>query len=120
MSAASLSEIQAKIAELEAQAQTLRNAAAAKRQEEIAAIVQEMQAKIAEYGLTAKDLGLSTGGKARRGTAVKAVKTASAAAGPLYRGPNGETWTGGSRGRKPQWLTKALAEGKQLSDLLAA
>lgn len=120
MNANALSEIQAKIAALEAEAQNLRAAAAAQRQEEIAAAVQDIQAKIAEYGLSAKDLGLSTGGKAKRGATTKAAKAPSTASGPLYRGPNGETWTGGSRGRKPQWLTQALAEGKQLSDLVAA
>ena len=39
------------------------------------------------------------------------------AEGPQYRGPNGETWTGGTRGRKPGWLTEALASGKTLADL---
>ena len=28
---------------------------------------------------------------------------------------NGETWSGG-RGRKPRWVTEALAAGKSLSD----
>ena len=32
-----------------------------------------------------------------------------------YRGPNGEGWSGG-RGRKPRWVTEALAAGKSLSD----
>lgn len=121
MSTTVLAGIQAKIAALEAEAEKLRTEAAAERQKEIAVAVQEIQAKMAEYGLSAKDLGLSIGGgKTKRVGAVKAAKAPSAAAGPLYRGPNGETWTGGSRGRKPQWITKALAEGKQLSDLLAA
>ncbi|MES2533819.1 MAG: H-NS histone family protein [Pseudomonadota bacterium] len=121
MSTTVLAGIQAKIAELEAEAQKLRTEAAAERQKEIAVAVEEILSKMAEYGLSAKDLGLSTGGgKIKRAGAVKAAKTPSTASGPLYRGPNGETWTGGSRGRKPQWLTKALAEGKQLSDLVAA
>lgn len=33
----------------------------------------------------------------------------------MHRSPAGERWTEGSRGRKPRWLTEALAEGKQLS-----
>ncbi|RYX90588.1 MAG: H-NS histone family protein, partial [Bradyrhizobiaceae bacterium] len=32
-----------------------------------------------------------------------------------YRGPAGETWSGG-RGRKPRWVSEALAAGKSLSD----
>jgi len=33
----------------------------------------------------------------------------------MYRGPNGETWSGG-RGHEPQWVVEALREGKSLED----
>src|SRR3974390_941099 len=39
-------------------------------------------------------------------------------AAPKYCGPNGDTWTG--RGKRPRWLTAALAEGKKLEDFLIA
>jgi DNA-binding protein H-NS len=32
-----------------------------------------------------------------------------------YRGPNGETWSGG-RGRKPQWVMQALKEGRDIEE----
>ena len=70
-----------------------------------------MRKKIAEYGLTASDLKLSArGGSVKRGNAVPGSKAAA-----KYRGPSGETWSGG-RGRKPRWVTEALAAGKSLSE----
>lgn len=40
---------------------------------------------------------------------------AKTSAPPKYRGPNGETWSGG-RGRRPDWLIKALADGAKLEN----
>jgi DNA-binding protein H-NS len=115
MSTTSLADIQAQIAQLEVQAAKLRSDAAAEHQKLTAGVVQEVRAKIAEYGLTARDLGLSTAaGKSRRTGAIP-----KATSGPVFRGPNGETWTGGTRGRKPRWLTQALATGKTLEELAA-
>ncbi len=92
------------IAQLRKQAEDLRN-------HERAGVIEELRAKIAEYGLTASDLKLA-------GRAVSAKRSGSAApakAAAKYRGPSGETWSGG-RGRKPRWVTEALAAGKSLSD----
>ncbi len=115
MNATSLSEIQAKIAELEAQADKLRHEAAVERQKVAAGVIQEIRSKIAEYGLTAKDLGLSNGGNLPFGK-IKRKTSASAAGGTLYRNADGATWTSATRGPKPRWLREALAAGKQLSD----
>jgi len=106
----SLSEIEAQIKEREAQIAALRAAAVKQRQEEIGAVVQDLRRKIAEYGISAKELGLT--GK----FASASRRTAAAPTGPTYRGPNGETWVGGTRGRKPSWLSGALAQGKTLAD----
>lgn len=79
------------------------------RVKELNDVVEDIKSKIKAYGLSAQDLGLSGGGAARRkrsgGAATKAVVK--------YRGPNGETWSGG-RGRKPRWVTEALAAGKKI------
>jgi DNA-binding protein H-NS len=53
--------------------------------------------------------GNAHGGRKRRESTRKKVA-------PKYRGPDGETWTG--RGMHPRWLTKAISEGKQISDFL--
>jgi DNA-binding protein H-NS len=58
--------------------------------------------------LTAADLKISA-------RAPKA-RSAKASAPAKYRGPNGKTWSGG-QGRKPGWVTQALADGKPLSYL---
>lgn len=91
------------IAQLRAQAEELRN-------HERAGVIDELRQKIAEYGLTASDLKLTTRAAGKRSVAAAPVKAAA-----KYRGPTGETWSGG-RGRKPRWVTEALAAGKSLSD----
>jgi DNA-binding protein H-NS len=93
------------IAQLRAQAEELRN-------HERAGVIEELRQKIAEYGLTAADLKLSSrgAGGGKRSVTASPVKAAA-----KYRGPTGETWSGG-RGRKPRWVTEALAAGKSLAD----
>lgn len=92
------------IAQLRKQAEDLRN-------QERAGVVEELRKKIAEYGISAADLKLSAG----RGPAKRSGAPAAAKAAARYRGPAGETWSGG-RGRKPRWVSEALAAGKSLSD----
>ena len=74
-------------------------------------MIEDIKQKMKSYGLTAQDLGLP-GSRAtpRRKSAGPAVKTVV-----KYRGPDGEGWSGG-RGRKPRWVTEALAKGKKLED----
>ncbi len=92
------------IAQLRVQAEQLRN-------QELAGVIEEIRKKIAEYGLTASDLKLAASrGAPRRASSVTSGRTAA-----KYRGPTGETWSGG-RGRKPRWVTEALAAGKSLSE----
>jgi len=104
---ATLAEINSQIKKNEEQIAQLRKQAEAMRNEERANVVEEVRKKIAEYGISASDLKLST--RASGG----AKRTSKAVA--KYRGPAGETWSGG-RGRKPRWVTEALAAGKSLSD----
>jgi DNA-binding protein H-NS len=109
--ASTLADINSQIKKHDEQIAQLRKQAEDLRNHERAGVVEELRKKIAEYGLTASDLKL-TG----RGAAVKrSAGAASPKAAAKYRGPTGETWSGG-RGRKPRWVTEALAAGKSLSD----
>ncbi len=105
----SLADIQAQIKQHDDQIAQLRRKADAVRKHERTGVIDEVRKKIAEYDLTASDLKLGNG---RRGTGKRAPAVKGVA---KYRGPNGETWSGG-RGRKPRWVTEALAAGKSLSD----
>lgn len=98
--------------ELKEQAEKLLAEAERMREQEIADAIADIKRKIELYGLTAADLGFAraAGPDQARGRNAKPV-----AAAVKYRGPNGETWSGG-RGRKPQWVTQALAQGRSLEE----
>jgi len=99
--------------ELKAQAEKLLLQAEELRQREVAEVIADIKSKMEEYGITGADLGITgsvkdsgkKGGAAKKSVGPVAVK---------YRGPNGEEWSG--RGRSPQWLTRALEEGKTKED----
>lgn len=94
--------------ELMEKAQQLMAEAEQVRQKEIDSVIADIRKKMEAYGLTAQDIG-GTAAPRKRGPAAKgkgAVK---------YRGPNGETWSGG-RGRKPRWVQEALKAGKKIED----
>ena len=95
--------------ELKEQAEKLLAEAERMREQEIADAIDDIKRKIELYGLTATDLGFAKGGPGGPG------RTRAAKAVPKYRGPNGETWSGG-RGRKPQWVVQALKEGRNIED----
>jgi DNA-binding protein H-NS len=96
--------------ELKEQAEKLLAEAERMREQEISEAIADIRKKIDLYGLTAADLGFAKSGP---GLGVRTAKPAKAAA--KYRGPNGESWSGG-RGRKPQWVAQALKDGKNLED----
>ena len=70
----------------------------------MASEIQGLIEKIAAYGITAKDLGLSVSQaiKAQRGRKLLGAKIAGT--GKTHTGPDGQTWSEGTRGRKPAWL----------------
>ncbi|RZA30025.1 MAG: H-NS histone family protein [Proteobacteria bacterium] len=114
MSTISLKDLNAQIQQLEAQRAGLQAEAEKHRKEATASVVQELIEKIKAYGITAKDLGLSVGkaDKTKRGRKPLGAQIAKAGkSGKTYMGPNGQTWSEGTRGRKPAWLTEQLAEG---------
>ena len=92
--------------ELVAQANALLEQAEQARKAELAAVISDIKQKIREHGLSASDLGLSGGKKSRSPKVPAAVK---------YRGANGEVWAGG-KGRRPEWVRKLQAEGKNIED----
>lgn len=107
--ASTLADINSQIKKHDEQIAQLRKQAEELRNQERSGVIDELRKKIAEYGLTAADLKL--GGRApKRSSGVAPVKAAA-----KYRGPTGESWSGG-RGRKPRWVTEALAAGKSLSE----
>ena len=106
--------------ELREQAEKLLAQAEELRQREVQQAIEEIKSKMQAYGITPADLGISgarastrTVTRAKSGTQRKKSERAA-----KYRGPNGESWAGG-RGRKPRWLTDALASGKKLEDFAA-
>lgn len=93
-------EIQEQIKDLTRQAEEV-------RKREVAEGVAEIKKIMSEKGITLTDLGCRQSRRAAAGE--KPVR---------YRDPQtGATWTG--NGRKPEWIKKALAEGKSL-DLFTA
>jgi len=107
--ASSLADINSQIKKHDEQIAQLRKQAEELRNQERSGVIEEIRKKIAEYGLTATDLKL-TARVGKRSAGVAVTNTAA-----KYRSPTGETWSGG-RGRKPRWITEALAAGKSLSD----
>jgi DNA-binding protein H-NS len=106
----SLADINSQIKKHDEQIAQLRQQAEALRNQERAGVIEEIRKKIAEYGISASDLKLTARAAGRR-----AAVAAPARGAAKYRGPTGETWSGG-RGRKPRWVTEALAAGKSLAD----
>jgi len=95
--------------ELRAKGERLLAEAEELRVKELNDAIQDIKEKIKIYGLSPQDLGFSGGATARRKRSSAPAKKSVV----KYRGPNGETWSGG-RGRKPRWVTEALAAGKKL------
>lgn len=90
-------------AELMKQANELMEKAEQQRKTELQSVIVDIKAKMREYGITVADLGGS-------GSTTRSKKTATVV---KYRGPNGETWSGGP-GRKPDWVRNVLASGESI------
>ena len=105
--------------ELREQAEKLLAQAEELRQREVQLAIEDIKSKMQAYGITPADLGIAgartraVSSRAQSGAQRKKSERAV-----KYRGPNGESWAGG-RGRKPRWLTDALASGKKLEDFVA-
>lgn len=114
-------------AQIVKQIESLKQDAEKVRRKEIEGVIGRIREAISVYALTAEDLGFGSGGgkrgRGRQGGAVAAKRgrggnngKAAAKTAPVvkYRNESGGTW--GGRGKRPQWLRDALAEGKKLED----
>lgn len=110
MSTLSLAELTAQIQELESQRAQLQADAEKHRNEAMASVVHELIEQIASYGITAKELGLSAGKVSKTKPGRKALGARIAHSGKVHTGPNGQSWTEGTRGRKPHWVTEASSK----------
>ena len=80
--------------------------------------ISEIKSKIKEFDIkpgqifSASELSKSKGRttKSMDQKIIQAKSSAKASTAVKYRGPNGETWSGG-RGRKPAWIQKILDAG---------
>lgn len=107
-------------AQIVKQIEVLKQDAEKIRRKEVDGVVSRIREAIRVYSLSAADLGF--GGKKTKPagkTAVKGIrrrgaKAPKAAVEVKFRNETGGTW--GGRGKRPQWLRDALAEGKQLAD----
>ena len=95
--------------ELVQQAEKMLAEAEKLRAKEMAQVITEIREKMIQYGLTIRDIATpELQAKSPSKTGLNP---------PKYRGPKGQTWAGG-RGRKPDWVKAALAEGRSLDDFL--
>lgn len=94
-------------AELQAQIKKLQEQAEQVKAAELETVIADIKEKIAQYELTAEQLGFATLIKSGRSTPKKAIAKESIV---MYK--NGDlTWSGASRGRKPDWVKEILDAG---------
>ena len=110
------SQLQAHIAKLQSEAETLRKS-------ELAEVIAKIRVAISAYGITREDL---FGGKSKTSSALKSVAAPMPASKSKskfgltakFADGTGNTWVG--RGPRPTWLREALAKGKSLADFAVA
>jgi len=98
------------------------------RRHEVRTVINDIKRQISLYGLTARDLGLLGASSSAKGTVVATDKTgnqkrrsgapraAKRSVPPKYHDGLGNFWTG--RGKRPRWVTEALANGRSIDSLL--
>ena len=104
--------------ELKQKAEKLMAEAEQMRLDEMANVVADIKEKMQAYGLTLQDLGGSAGKRKSSGGGKSKSAGGGSAGGSTvvkFRGPNGETWSGG-RGRKPQWVADVVKSGKKIEE----
>lgn len=96
--------------ELKAEAERLLKEAEVVRQQELAAIIASIKEQIKQHELKPDEL--FPGWNKAHGKVQGRIRRE-----PKYRGPNGQTWGGGS-GRKPDWVREIESKGGNLDDYL--
>lgn len=102
-----MTELESKLAVARAELEAIEAQIAEGKSAARAGNIATVRALMAEHGLTAADLGHS-----------RALKAVKAKAAPMYRNDAGQTWAG--RGKRPDWLRMALANGMELGQFRAA
>ena len=112
---ADIIQIQAQIAALKKQAESIRH-------KEFAATIAEIRSKMTAFGITIKDiqservkLKVQGPAKIKRTKTHKGTKVTSKVQ-AKYKGPNGETWSG--RGLTPKWLNQLISQGRRKDQFL--
>jgi DNA-binding protein H-NS len=109
------------LAQINRQIDKLQRQAEALKKQEVSGVIIRIKSAIEHYGLTARDLGLSTRrAGASTGRVAHKAMTREAVRKPVpvkYRDEEGHTWTG--RGKRPNWFKAALESGKTPEDLAA-
>ncbi len=104
---ATLKELLAQEEQLSAQREALGRQIAAAKQAERAGAITEVKALMAAHGLSLADLGTRSPAAPRSSAAKKVAAK--------YRNTaTGDSWSG--RGLQPNWLKKALADGRSLDE----
>lgn len=104
-------------AQLREQIAALETQAAKAKSEETAGVVTRIKEAIASYGLKPQDLFGGKSGAVKTKSNPKSSAKGRASVAPKYIDGKGGQWVG--RGKRPRWLSEALAAGKQLEDFLA-
>lgn len=102
-----IQELFAQRAQLEKQLQDVNAQISAEQQAQKATVIAELVARMREAGISPQEL-----------TAKKVTKTAGAHGGKVpvkfRNAATGDSWSG--RGKKPNWLTAALAAGRKIEE----
>lgn len=105
------------LAQIKQQIEQLQQQAAEIQAREKDAVLADIRQKIIDYAITPQELGLTAPRAPRKQRAAPAKTRAKgrgkAKSEAVYRGPNGQAWSGG-RGRKPRWVQEILAAGGDL------
>ena len=96
-------------AELQAQIKMLQEQAEQVKAKELETVVADIKKKISEYGLTAEQLGFSSA------TGKTSKKTATKESTVMYK-KGDQTWSGATRGRKPDWVKEILEAGGDIEE----
>jgi DNA-binding protein H-NS len=98
-------QVQKKIEQLQKQADELRAS-------EIKGVIERIKVAIGHYGLTATQLGLTSGNSSSRAAALRGTRGRSQS--PAFGDGNGNVWSG--RGPRPHWLRDALDSGRSIEE----
>ena len=122
MSNTTRAQLLKELAELAAKQDAIKAQLESARDEELKNLVAAFKDQLASNDFRVEEaLELLTSAKkprAKRGSVQRAPKDFTS--GVTYKNPNGEeTWVGGTKGRKPGWLTDLLESGATFESLAA-